>query len=167
MFQGFLYPWTLFSTIIFFCNTPISTLFLQKKEKDASFWKSRVFQILWFEKLSPQESSPLEVFYNLNLWNESSTRDDLFMFYFYLKKPEKVATAEILSWNLNYACDDLHRQAPSISFTSLWWGVLSTKKFQPSASTRTAQLSVAATTVRLTDLLNCNAKTELILIRRD
>ena len=36
---------------------------------------------------------------------------------------------------------------------------VSTKKFQPSASTRRAQLSVAVTTVRSTDHLNCNVKT--------
>ena len=38
---------------------------------------------------------------------------------------------------------------------------LSNKKFHPSASTRRAQLSVAATTVRLTDLANCSVKTHV------
>ena len=37
-------------------------------------------------------------------------------------------------------------------------GGLSTKKFHPSASTRTAQLSVAVSTVRSIDLLNWNVK---------
>ena len=39
------------------------------------------------------------------------------------------------------------------------WGGLSTKKFHPSASTRSAKLSVAATTVRSTDLVNYSVKT--------
>ena len=47
----------------------------------------------------------------------------------------------------------------SMKLTLSWWGGLSTKKFQQSLSTRRAQLSVAATTVRSTDLLNCNVKT--------
>ena len=46
-----------------------------------------------------------------------------------------------------------------MKLTLPWWGGLSTKKFHPSASTRRAQLNVAATAVRSTDLLNCNVKT--------
>ena len=39
------------------------------------------------------------------------------------------------------------------------FGGLSSKKFDPSASTRRAQLSVPATTVRSATLLICNTKT--------
>ena len=46
----------------------------------------------------------------------------------------------------------------TIKLTLSWWGGLSTKKFWQSPSTRRAQLSVAAITVRSTDLLNCYVK---------
>ena len=46
-------------------------------------------------------------------------------------------------------------------------GLIQTKRFRPSASTRRAQLSVAATTVRSTDLLNIMSSPELMLIRQD
>ena len=46
-------------------------------------------------------------------------------------------------------------------------GLIQTKTFRPSASTRRAQLSVAATTVRSTDLLNIMSSPESMLIRQD
>ena len=46
-------------------------------------------------------------------------------------------------------------------------GLIQTKRFRPSASTRRAQLSVAATTVRSTDLLNIMSSPESMLIRQD
>ena len=46
-----------------------------------------------------------------------------------------------------------------MKFTLSWGGALSTKKFHPVASTWRAQLSVAATNVVSTDLLNYNVKT--------
>ena len=48
--------------------------------------------------------------------------------------------------------------SPSMELTLSRWGGLSTKKFQ-SASARRAQLSLAAKTVKPTDLLNHNVKT--------
>ena len=43
----------------------------------------------------------------------------------------------------------------------LWWGDLSNKKFHLSAWTRRAQMSAVATTVRSTDLLNCNVNSSV------
>ena len=53
----------------------------------------------------------------------------------------------------------LRRNYHSMKLSLSWWGVLSTKKFYQSASTRRAQLSVAVTTVKSTDPLNSNVKT--------
>ena len=49
----------------------------------------------------------------------------------------------------------LHKQSPSMGLTLSGRGGFPTKKFHPIASTRRAQLSVAVTTVRSTDLLKC------------
>ena len=46
-------------------------------------------------------------------------------------------------------------------------GLIQTKRFHPSASTKRAQLSVAVTTVRSTDLFNIMSSPESILIRQD
>ena len=46
-------------------------------------------------------------------------------------------------------------------------GLIPTKRFHPRASTKRAQLSVAATTVRLTDLFNIMSSPESMLIRQD
>ena len=46
-------------------------------------------------------------------------------------------------------------------------GLIPTKRFHPSASTKRAQLSVAATTVRSTDLFNIMSSPESMLIRQD
>ena len=46
-------------------------------------------------------------------------------------------------------------------------GLIQTKRFRPSASTKRAQLSVAATTVRSTDLFNIMSSPESMLIRQD
>ena len=46
-------------------------------------------------------------------------------------------------------------------------GLIQTKRFHPSASTKSAQLSVAATTVRSTDLFNVMSSPESMLIRQD
>ena len=45
--------------------------------------------------------------------------------------------------------------------------LIQTKRFRPSASTRRAQLSVAVTTVRSTDLLNIMSSPESMLTRQD
>ena len=109
-------------------------------------------------KLSPQERSPLEIFSDLiSDLNQWSRIEDLFTFYFQVKKIRKscylsMTSRATLSWNFNYACDDLHRQAPTMKLTLSGWGELLTKKFHPSSSTRRAQLSVAATTGWSTDL---------------
>ena len=46
-------------------------------------------------------------------------------------------------------------------------GLIQTKRFRPSASTKRAQLSVAAKTVRSTDLFNIMSSPESMLIRQD
>ena len=46
-------------------------------------------------------------------------------------------------------------------------GLIPTKRFHPSASTKRAQLSVAATTVRSTHLFNIISSPESMLIRQD
>ena len=46
-------------------------------------------------------------------------------------------------------------------------GLIQTKRFRQSASTKRAQLSVAATTVRSTDLSNIISSPESMLIRQD
>ena len=46
-----------------------------------------------------------------------------------------------------------------MKFVLQWWEGLSIKKFRYSASTRRAQLNVAATTVRSTGIFSCNLKT--------
>ena len=45
--------------------------------------------------------------------------------------------------------------------------LIPTKRFHPSTSTKRAQLSVAATTVRSTDLFNIMSSPESMLIRQD
>ena len=45
--------------------------------------------------------------------------------------------------------------------------LIPTKRFHPSASTKRAQLSVAATTVRSTDFFNIMSSPESMLIRQD
>ena len=46
-------------------------------------------------------------------------------------------------------------------------GLIQTKTFHPSASTKRAQLSVAVTTVRSTNLFNIMSSPESMLIRQD
>lgn len=58
-----------------------------------------------------------------------------------------------------FAQTSLHDQSLSIKVTLLWWGDWSSKKFHESALTRSPQLTVATTTVRPTDLINCFVKT--------
>ena len=58
-----------------------------------------------------------------------------------------------------FAQTSLHDQSLLIKLTFSWWGDWSSKKFHPSALTRSPQLTVATTTVRSTDLLNCFVKT--------
>ena len=53
----------------------------------------------------------------------------------------------------------LLKLSPSVKLTLSWWGDLFTKNFHPSASTKRAQMSIAAVTLRSTYLLNCNVKT--------
>ena len=67
-------------------------MFLQKKKKVFPF-ESQEFCEHCDLKLSPQESSPPEIFSDLiSDLNQSSRIEDLFTFYFQLKKSEKVAT---------------------------------------------------------------------------
>ena len=68
------------------------SMFLQKKKKVFPF-ESQEFCKHCDLKLSPQESSPLEIFSDLiSDLNQWSRIEDLFTFYFQLKKSEKVAT---------------------------------------------------------------------------
>ena len=67
-------------------------MFLQKKKKVFPF-ESQEFCKHCDLKLSPQESSPPEIFSDLiSDLNQWSRIEDLFTFYFQLKKSEKVAT---------------------------------------------------------------------------
>ena len=59
----------------------------------------------------------------------------------------------------NHPLDETHLDAVR--------GLIQTKRFRPSASTKRAQLSVAATTVRSTDLFNIMSSPESTLIRQD
>ena len=45
-------------------------------------------------------------------------------------------------------------------------GLIQTKRFRPSASMRRAQMSIATTTIRSTDLLNIMSSPESMLIRQ-
>lgn len=58
-----------------------------------------------------------------------------------------------------FAQTSSHDQSLSIKVTLSWWGDWSSKKFHESALTRSPQLTVATTTVRPTDLINCFVKT--------
>ena len=67
-------------------------MFLQKKKKVFPF-ESQEFCKHCDLKLSPQESSPPEIFSDLiSDLNQWSRIEDLFTFYFQLKNSEKVAT---------------------------------------------------------------------------
>ena len=69
----------------------------------------------------------------------------------------KIVVRSVITWLV--PLDETHLDAVR--------GLIQTKRFRPSASTKKAQLSVAATTVRSTDLFNIMSSPESMLIRQD
>ena len=112
--------------------------------KEFSYWSAYLVFVLWIKLL--RNTRGFKIFLHLYIKYGTYLSEKRLGLSYHFKEDLHVYTD---------LCDKLHE----MKLTFSCWGDSPTKTFHPSSSTRRAQLNVVATTVRSTDLLNCNVKT--------
>ena len=114
-----------------------------------NFWKFNYFSAFWYMSPLKRYATSIMAFFNL-FSCVTLCQFYSFMFPILLTKNNKLRneTKKICGWSSYYVT-----WPPRLKLTLPWWGGFPPRSFKPSASTRRAQLSVAAKVVRPTNLL--------------